>query len=1770
MRLIRQIRPIRLILFFLSALLVAGALVFIFSYFSKPASASWFDESWLYRQAITVTVSSSSSDISNLETLITVANTNTLVTNGKLQSSCQDLRFTSTSGKLLPYYIDSGCNSASTKIWVEADLVPKNTTTYTMYMYYGNATATSKSDSVKFNLYNGLQGYWNMNEASGNLGDVSGNSNTGTATSTSVVTGKYGNGRSFNGSTSNVGLASETTDSTGSLSVWINTSANGNNEIYSQGTSSGLDTSRIQFGVYSGKVSLLVQVNSVVVLNVTTDSTFNNGSWHLVTWVIGSSSNKIYVDGTQQAVTYTTGDSTTQKWFSDVSGQTNTQEFGRLRISGTSYNWFNGTLDDARIYNRALSAVDVTRLYNDSTSSILTAGSGPASTSFASEEQGPGPVAYWKFDDGQGQTAQDSSSSNNDGTLGATSGSSTDDPTWTTEDQCVSGKCLKFDGSADWVSGGTTDTLNLSAAFTLSAWVRRSSTGRYDGIIQRYGGAPNYSGYGLRFDNADKVCFWVGHASGTWLCTTATVTDSKWHSISATWNGANRSIYVDGIQKANDTPANYSLSNSGDTLSIGAFDGGTDSLLWGFMDDVKIYPYARSAAQVKSDYLAGKANAGTKQGIAAVLGSKPEDWLSNGLVGYWKMDEAASPSIDSSGNGLSGTWNGNTAAAVGKFGSGVTLDGTGDFISIANNSALNTASGTVAAWVYYNALASNSTVVSKWVNDPYGYRIYSDVNGSVTFQIGDGSGADSAASANTTVTTGSWYHLVGIWRAGQGVQLFVNGSLNVNTVGTRTISYSGTPSALNIGRNVAEWDLNGRIDEVRTYNRALSPKEVSDLYNFAPGPVGYWNFEEASGNANDISGNGNTGTATGTTVTQGKYGKARSFTTTSDKVATSNVVSTATSNFTLEAWVKWSGNTGSNQLIAYNGNSGTSGWGIYLASSDSNQIHLLYGGVIDVDTNTTLTAGSWTHLVMKRDATTLYGFLNGSQFYSGNTNTPNAPSGVTNIGNESTIYFKGVIDEVKVYNYARTQKQIVSDMNAGHPAVGSPVGSAVGYWKFDEGADNKCSGGTNDVCNSGSGGSTLDGAESGMAVPATSTSGWTNSGKFGKALLFDGTNDYVSVSNNSALQLSSQGTLSAWINLASSPNAWAVVVAKRTAGSASGYEYELDLSSSGTSLRGLISNGSSNGIVSGSTVLSSGTWYHAVFVWDGSNLKLYLNGKLEATTSQTFNAQTSTNPLEIGRANDPSPIYFKGTIDEPKIYNYALTSDEVKTEYNRGSSLVLGAAGTNSSYQSQAANQEYCIPGDSTSCAAPVGEWKFEERTGTSAYDTSGNGFTGTLGGDGAGTDLPTWKPGKIGGALSFDGSDDFVQVTDNNTLDLTSTSLTLEAWVKPNNLPTSGNLMSILEKYLSTDPWGGWDFRLYNNSGTQQLDFTYYDTTTTNRTTTYTGSLSTTQWSHIVAVHNASADTDTIYLNGAQVAQNTGRTLEIKGSTKDFTIGNFGTLSRYFNGKIDQVRIFNYARSAAQIAWDYNRGKPVGHWKMDECQGTTINDSSGNSNRGTWNGTGGGTQTSVGTCTGSANTAWKDGATGKRNSSLDFDGTDDYVNLGNTSSLNAGGLTEWSISTWFKPSTSTCSTHNNDEIITKWNSGYQYLLGYKNDNTCTITYAVRTGGTGAGGASKLVYSSTPVSDTSRWYHLAGVYNGSTLKLYIDGVENNSAAATGSINTGVSDNVIIGSYADLFAGQFITGAVDDLRIYNYALTATQIKDIMNEGAVRFGPSTGSP
>ena len=267
-------------------------------------------------------------------------------------------------------------------------------------------------------------------------------------------------------------------------------------------------------------------------------------------------------------------------------------------------------------------------------------------------------------------------------------------------------------------------------------------------------------------------------------------------------------------------------------------------------------------------------------------------------------------------------------------------------------------------------------------------------------------------------------------------------------------------------------------------------------------------------------------------------------------------------------------------------------------------------------------------------------------------------------------------------------------------------------------------------------------------------------------------------------------------------------------------------------------------------------------------------------------------------------------------------------------------------------------------------------------------------------------------------------------------------------------------------------------------------------------------------------------------------------------------SITEEFDGRIDDVKIYDYERTQAQVAWEYNQGAPVGWWRLDECSGTTAYDAATD-----YDGTGGnngtitigssGSNTSAGTCGGSSGEAWFEGATGKRNASLDFDGTDDLVAIDNSASINSLSSIV-TVSAWVK------STSDADfkTIFSTWDGTNGYNIHIRQ----TTGYAALWSNTGVD-----LVSSTPVTD-GNWHHIVGVWDGTNAFVYVDGDQKISGARTFANSTKDSQIGTECSGADsTTCFNFVDGLIDDVKVWNYPLSDQQIRDEYNAGAVRFGP-----
>ena len=764
-----------------------------------------------------------------------------------------------------------------------------------------------------------------------------------------------------------------------------------------------------------------------------------------------------------------------------------------------------------------------------------------SATTTATEEQSKAPIAYWKMDEGQGTIANDATSNRNNGTLGT--GSSA--PTWQTEDMCVSGKCLKFDGSNDYVSVSNNNAINNMANATIELWVKFNNLSSAQIPITKDGD----SGYYIQIETNGQPYLRYGTAVGT-VGSAGDITAGSWIHLAMIFNSGTLKLYKNGIALSGSRTGS-APSGQNKPLFIGAYGSASltiPSSYWvnGFIDEPKIYPYARTGAEIKTDYNAR----GTQKGVGVKMGSRKDNidsssgaGMTSGLVGYWKMDEAswngtASEVIDSSGNANHGVGVGSTppTTTAGKFGNAGSFDGAEDYVAITHNDILNANTAiSVAFWMkaqdnstnYSGMIGKNSN--SDWSNK-LGWSFNFPGNGKIQFVIGNSS---SLASSITTseYDDNNWHHVVGTW-AGEKLKIFVDGSEAVYYSQGQTATSADSTSQVRFAEYAFDADERhylGTLDEIRIYNRALSPAEVRNLYNWAPGPVAYYNFNEGVGSsAYDTSGYGNNGVlGTGSsapTWTTGKFGKGLKFDGSNDYVS----IASDDTDFSLDpyrkmsfsAYIKANSYSDLQAILSRRHPCNNNGhFDIYVSGND---LYFSFYSNLDVGTVTyytnadVLTNGKMYHIEWVKE----WGVNNGTKLYlngvgqtlttSGTDNLRGASYGglILYIGarnvassgcpNTPTSIFNGTIDEVKIYNYLRTQKQIVEDMNAGHPAVGSPIGSAIAKYSFDEGY-----GATTN--NSGFGGLGL----LGTLGTGSSSPSWTNDGKFGKALSFDG-NDWVS------------------------------------------------------------------------------------------------------------------------------------------------------------------------------------------------------------------------------------------------------------------------------------------------------------------------------------------------------------------------------------------------------------------------------------------------------------------------------------------------------------------------------------------------------------------------------------------------------------------------------------------------------------------------------------
>ena len=245
---------------------------------------------------------------------------------------------------------------------------------------------------------------------------------------------------------------------------------------------------------------------------------------------------------------------------------------------------------------------------------------------------------------------------------------------------------------------------------------------------------------------------------------------------------------------------------------------------------------------------------------------------------------------------------------------------------------------------------------------------------------------------------------------------------------------------------------------------------------------------------------------------------------------------------------------------------------------------------------------------------------------------------------------------------------------------------------------------TNDLGNSGLGGAKTDTDNIAISVNSVNDAPFANHD--GNALSFDGTDDYVGVTGNASLQMTSTVTLEAWVKPTTSANGTLMIINKEG-------EYEVALSSSGEVKWAFASTTPGWGWHGTGAVVPLDQWSHVAVTYNNGVVNTYINGTLVETYSGSGtigDAHPGLNDLRIGgRSNSPTGQFFQGQIDDVRVWNVERTAAEILAD--------LSAQ----------------LTGSETGL---VGYWTFDETSGNAIVDGSTQGNNGVLG-DGVAGQMP-------------------------------------------------------------------------------------------------------------------------------------------------------------------------------------------------------------------------------------------------------------------------------------------------------------------------------------------------------------------------------------------------------------------------------------------------
>jgi hypothetical protein len=648
----------------------------------------------------------------------------------------------------------------------------------------------------------------------------------------------------------------------------------------------------------------------------------------------------------------------------------------------------------------------------------------------------------------------------------------------------------------------------------------------------------------------------------------------------------------------------------------------------------------------------------------------------------------------------------------------------------------------------------------------------------------------------------------------------------------------------------------------------------------------YASYNGTGTSVTDLSGNNRTGTLTNG-VSFNSSGVGSFVFDGADDYITSSLATNANNNVTLEVWFNSDNVNRDGQMILYNGSdSSGNGYGISInqESVTTGNVYALYGAVSWFNTGYKLESNQWYHGVLTISDTTLRIYINGLLIYTATSSNPNTPTLYTNIGRNdfpSSRYFDGKIPIARVYTSALTPNQVLQNYNAQKSRFG--ITSMVQDSLLSLDAGNYASypqTGTNwfNLSSSNYNADLING------VSWSSTSGGTFN--------FDGTDDYATITSLNNFNFGSSITVGAWLlNIGGDYRG----VISNVYSTGTGFDMRFGRenwsggTNNGTALNLAVKT--SNGDFAHTVDGTLNSWGYYAYTYNGSSIVSYKNGNVfSGGTSATGTLGSVANNVVIGARNILGE-YFNSSISNLHIYTKPLKSSEIMQNfYSISERYGLG------------------VVRNGLVLNLDAGNYSSYNGSGSTWFDLSPSVYDGEL------INSPVFTP-SVGGNLSFDGVDDYVDLGKN--LDFASTQFSngfsIEMWVNPIVSTENAALFSSAQGGSGTE----WQLYVWYNTdqkfgtaqryGGNQNDFQTVNTFAPNN------------WYHLMVTSNNS--TCRIYVNGVEQNSNGTGQPNNQPPNREVRIASFRGYA-FSNCDVAICRVYNRALNGSEITQNYNADK--------------------------------------------------------------------------------------------------------------------------------------------------------------------------------------------------------------------------------------------------------